>query len=134
MTTTKSGTPQGYSPPKAFICEGRLPHTQNCKRLSERLERPTAHELAAMYSSDNEKDVYMSDGRGRGPHILRNYSCRPAVRVTEEIPHCHGLSTYLATRGALSRPAPGGNLTCCSGIPGYKGDEATAFASITKLD
>ena len=62
---------------------------------------------------EDERDVYMSVGRGRGPHQLRNYSTRPPVQITKEILHCHGLPAFLATRRALSRPAPGPGCSFC---------------------
>ena len=72
-----------------------------------------------------EKETYMSVGRGRGHHQLRNYSCCPPVQGTKEIPHCHGLPVSLATRGALSRPAPGRGCNFCY-VSGKKEDAATA--------
>ena len=68
---------------------------------------------------EEKKIEYMKAGRGRGPHQVRKYVSRPSIVVKEEIPHCHGLPLSLASRGALSRPAPGRNFTCCSGIPGF---------------
>ena len=69
---------------------------------------------------EGEKKIeYMKAGRGRGPHQVRKYISRPSIVVKKEIPHCHGLPLSLASRGALSRPAPGRNFTCCSGIPGF---------------
>ena len=61
----------------------------------------------------------MKAGRGRGRHQSRKYNGRPPVIIRKEIPHCHALPLSLAPRGALSRPAPGRNFTCCSGIPGF---------------
>ena len=43
---------------------------------------------------------------------------KQSVTVVKEIPHCSGLPAFRA-RGALSRPAPGRNFTCCSGIPAF---------------
>ena len=60
-----------------------------------------------------KKKIYMSIGRGRGPHQFRNYVSRPPVQIKREIPHCHGLPALLATRGALSRPAPGRGWEWC---------------------
>ena len=56
---------------------------------------------------NEEKEVYMTVGRGRGPHQIRNYLSLPTVQIKKEIPHCHGLPAFLATRWALSLPAPG---------------------------
>ena len=33
-----------------------------------------------------EKEIYMSVGRGRGPHQVRNYISRPPVQIKKEIP------------------------------------------------
>ena len=68
---------------------------------------------------EEKKIEYMKAGTGRGPHQVRNYISRPSIVVKKEIPPCHGLPLSLASRGALSRPAPGRNFTCCSGIPGF---------------
>ena len=74
--------------------------------------------LALELEQEEKKIAYMTAGRGRGPHHVRNYiSCHPVV--IKEIPHCRALPLSLASRGALSRPAPGRNFTCCSGIPGF---------------
>ena len=64
-----------------------------------------------------EKEIYMSVGRGRGPHQLRNYSSCPPVQVTKEIPHSHSLHASLATRGPC---------TC------WEGEEDEATAGITE--
>ena len=63
---------------------------------------------------NEEKEMYMSVDRGRGPHQIRKYISRPPVQIKKEIPHCHGLPAFLATRGALSRPcAPGRGCEWC---------------------
>ena len=62
---------------------------------------------------EEEKDIYKSVGRGRGPHQIRNYSSRPPVQTKKRVPHCHGLPVFLATRGAMSRPAPGRSCDWC---------------------
>ena len=49
---------------------------------------PEANEMVAKLTpglEEDERDVYMSVGRGRGPHQLRNYSTRTPVQVTNEI-------------------------------------------------
>ena len=77
---------------------------------------PEADESFAKLTLEHEKeerDVYMSVGRGRGPHQIRNYLSRPPVQIKKEITHCHGLPAFLATRGALSRPAPGRDCQWC---------------------
>ena len=56
-------------------------------------------------------------GRSRGTRILNG---RPPVIIRKEIPHCRAIPLSLASRGALSRPAPGRDYSCCSGIPGFE--------------
>ena len=68
---------------------------------------------------EEKKIEYMKAGRRRGPNQVRKYISRPSVVVKKEIPHCHGLPLSLASREAVSRPAPGRNFTCCSGVPGF---------------
>ena len=65
---------------------------------------------------EEKKTEYMKAGRRRK---VRKYISCPSIVVKKEIPHCHGLPLSLASRGALSRPAPGRYFTCCSGIPGF---------------
>ena len=60
-----------------------------------------------------EKEIYMCVGSGRGTHQIRNYISRPPVQIKKEIPRCHGLPAFLATRGALSRIAPGRGCELC---------------------
>ena len=73
------------------------------------------HEL----EQEEKKIAYMTAGRGRGPHQIRDYISRPPVVIKKEIPHRLGLPICLATRGALSRPAPGRDFTCCAGVAGF---------------
>ena len=40
---------------------------------------------------EEQRIAYMTAGRGRGPHQIRNYISRPSVTITKEVPHCHGL-------------------------------------------
>ena len=60
----------------------------------------------------------MKEGRGlaRGRRL---HNGRPPIIIRKEIPHCNALPLSLGSRGALSRPAPGRNFYCCSGIPGF---------------
>ena len=70
---------------------------------------PEADEMVATLTlglGKDERDVYMSGGRRRGPHQLRNYSNRPPVLITRETPHCHGLLLFLATRELGYEPLP----------------------------
>ena len=60
----------------------------------------------------------MTSGRGRG-RGTRIFNGRPPVIIRKEIPHCRAIPLSLASRGALSRPAPGRDYSCCSGIPGF---------------
>ena len=75
--------------------------------------------LALELEQEEKKIAYMTAGKGRGPHQVRNYISRPPVVIKKEIPHCRALPLSLASREAPSRPAPGRNFTCCSGIPGF---------------
>ena len=69
------------------------PEAEDCfKKLTLELER-------------EEKEVYMSVGRGRGPHQIRNYISRPSVEIKKEIPHCHGLPVSLALRDVVATSA-----------------------------
>ena len=71
-------------------------------------------ERMALELEEEERQItYMTAGRGRGPHQIRNYISRPPVVIKKEIPHCHGLPVSLASRGALSRPAPGRGCSFC---------------------
>ena len=81
-----------------------------------REEQEYLEEMIRELEEEEKRIAYMSAGRERGPHQLRNNYGRPTVRVTKEIPHCHGLPTYLATRRALSRPAPGRSCEWCFAI------------------
>ena len=63
---------------------------------------PEAEEYFAKLTLEleiEERDVYMYVGRGRGPDQIRNYLSRPPKHIEKEIPHCHGLPAFLATRG-----------------------------------
>ena len=85
-----------------------------CPEEVERLEKEV-REL----DEEERKIRDMKAERGRGPLQSRKYNGRPPVTIKKEIPHCHILPLSLSSRGALSRPAPGRNFTCCSGIPGF---------------
>ena len=76
-------------------------------------EREYFENLVRELEEEEKRIARMTAGRGRGPHRMRNYISQPSVLVTKEIPHCHGLPTYLARRGALSRPAPGRGCEWC---------------------
>ena len=62
---------------------------------------------------EEKRITRMTAGRGRGPHQTRAYLRQPEITIMKEIPRCHGLPTYLARRGALSRPAPGRGCEWC---------------------
>ena len=70
-------------------------------------EREYFENMVRELEEEEKRIARMAAATGRGPHQMRNYLSQPSVLVTKEIPHCHGLPTYLARRGALSRPAPG---------------------------
>ena len=106
--------------------ENRRP-TSPLKDLSEQSKPPEISPEEMQYlekmvldlEEEEKKIEYMKAGRRRGPHQVRKYVSRPSIVVKKEVPHCHGLPLSLASRGALSRPAPGRNFTCSSGIPGF---------------
>ena len=85
-----------------------------CPEEIERLEKEV-REL----EEEERKIRDMKAGRGRGPLQSRKYNGRPPVMIKKEIPHCYALPQSLASRGALSRLAPGRNFTCCGSIPGF---------------
>ena len=76
-------------------------------------EREYFENMVRELEEEEKRIARMTAGRGRGPHRMRIYISQPSVLVTKEIPHCHGLPTYLARRGALSRPAPGRGCEWC---------------------
>ena len=90
-------------------------HEESCSMEEKEYFAKLAFEL----EQEEKKKAYMTAGRGRGPHQVRNYISRPPFVVKKEIPHCRALPLTLASRGALSRPAPCRNFTFCSGIPGF---------------
>ena len=90
LNEPKKKTPQEY-------------HEKLCSPEAQEYFEKMVHEL-----EQEEKTIaYMTAERGRGPHQIRDYISRPPVVIKKVIPHCHGLPVYLASRGALSRPAPG---------------------------
>ena len=95
------------------------PYGEYNEKLCSMEEKEYFTKLALELEQEEQKIAYMTAGRGRGPHQVRNYISRPPVVTKKEIPHCRALPLSLASRGALSRPAPGRNFTCCSGIPGF---------------
>ena len=89
--------------------------TKTVQEYMEELISPDMNEYLAKLELDmgNEakKEAYLTAGRGRGPNQVRNYVSRLSVLIKKKIPYCHGLPLSLASRGALSRPAPGRNFT-----------------------
>ena len=85
------------------------------------LEEPSENELEDIWGlKPNEDDFYSLAGRGSSftsKKLQRNI--RQPVTVVKEIPHCSGLPAFRA-RGALSRPAPGRDYSCCSGVQEFK--------------
>ena len=65
---------------------------------------PSAAEFEELYRLDlDERELHAPVGRGRGPH--KPLSLRSKQPPVKEMPHCHGLPVFLASRGALPRPA-----------------------------
>ena len=72
----------------------------------------------------------MSVGQGFGPHQIKNYSSCPPIQIKKEIPHCHGLPAFLATRGARHDPLP---VVVATDALQWGEDVAVDTASIIKL-
>ena len=75
-------------------------HEESCSMEEKEYFAKLAFEL----EQEEKKIAYMTAGRGRGPHQVRNYISRPPIVVKKEIPHCRTLPLTLASRGALSLP------------------------------
>ena len=93
-------------------------------RKIDRLDDLSAHpveEIEAAYGIDLQNSFENSPLCGRGTRYTSTKLTRARkqpVLVTREIPHCPRpwQSGY---RGALSRPAPGRDFSCCGGIPKF---------------
>ena len=81
-------------------CQQREYHEESCSMEEKEYFAKLAFEL----EQEEKKIAYMTAGRGRGPHQVRNYISRPPIVVKKEIPHCRALPLTLASRGALSLP------------------------------
>ena len=80
------------------------------------ISREKKEHLEAMIrelEEEERKFAYMTAGRGRGPHQIRNYITRPPVVINKDIHLCHSLPVSMASKGALSRPAPGRGCDFC---------------------
>ena len=89
---------------------------KSAKDYMDNLCTPDADEYFARLTlelEEEEKDTYMSVGRGRSSHQIRKYSSRPPVQIKNEIPHCDRLPAFLATRGSLSRRGRGRGYCEC---------------------
>ena len=86
-----------------------------------RLMEPAVEEIENAYGIDLQSSRESSPLCGRGTHYTSTKLARARkqpVLITREIPHCpRPWST--GYRGALSRPAPGRDFTCCGGIPQF---------------
>ena len=85
------------------------------------LNEPSAAETEETWGLDlnGTTEFYSLAGRGSwfsSTKIQRQR--KQPVTIVKEIAHYHGLPAFRA-RGALSRPAPGLNFYCCSGIPNF---------------
>ena len=85
------------------------------------LMEPALEEIENAYSIDLQSSQENSPLCGRGTRYTSSKLARARkqpVLITREIPHCpRPWST--GYRGALSRPAPGRDFTCCGGIPQF---------------
>ena len=85
------------------------------------LMEPAVEEIENAYGIDLQSSRESSPLCGRGTHYTSTKLARARkqpVLITREIPHCpRPWST--GYRGALSRPAPGRDFTCCGGIPQF---------------
>ena len=83
------------------------------------LMEPAVEEIENAYGIDLQSSRENSPLCGRGTRYTSTKLARARkqpVLITREIPHCpRPWST--GYRGALSRPAPGRDFTCCGGIP-----------------
>ena len=85
------------------------------------LMEPAVEEIENAYGIDLQSSRENSPLCGRGTRYTSTKLARARkqpVLITREIPHCpRPCST--GYRGALSRPAPGRDFTCCGGIPQF---------------
>ena len=85
------------------------------------LMEPAVEQIENAYGIDLQSSRENSPLCGRGTRYTSTKLARvrkQPVLITREIPHCpRPWST--GYRGALSRPAPGRDFTCCGGIPQF---------------
>ena len=83
------------------------------------LDEPSIKEIEETHGLSMTEDYYCTAGRGNSftSARIRRARKQPAL-IAREIPHCpRPWSTN--NRGALSRPAPGRDFSCCGGIPKF---------------
>ena len=85
------------------------------------LTEPTIEDIENVYGIDLQSSSEFNALCGRGARFtstLLTRTRKQPVLITREIPHCPRpvSSSY---RGALSRPAPGRDFSCCGGIPKF---------------
>ena len=118
----KPDTPRKQTPLRPSQAAKISPKQKTTAEYLNNLNEPPLPDLEALCRVDlDEKNLYVSAGRGRGPHKMRNYAIQPPVKVVKELPHCLGLPVFLATRGVLARPAPGRNYNYCPEIARGRG-------------
>ena len=83
------------------------------------LDEPSIKEIEETHGLSLTEDYYCTAGRGNSFTSARIKRARKQpVLIAREIPHCpRPWST--SYRGALSRPAPGRDFSCCGGIPKF---------------
>ena len=89
-------------------------------RLDDLME-PPVEEIENAYGLNLQNSLEYSPTCGRGTRFTSTKLTRTRkqpVLITREIPHCPKPWTT-GYRGALSRPAPGRDFSCCGGIPQF---------------
>ena len=85
------------------------------------LTEPTMEDIENVYGIGLQSSSEFNSLCGRGARFTSTKLTRARkqpVLITREIPHCpRPVST--GYRGALSRPAPGRDFSCCGGIPKF---------------
>ena len=85
------------------------------------LMEPAVEEIENAYGIDLQSSLEYNPLSGRGTRFTSARLARTRkqpVLITREIPHCPR-PWETGYRGALSRPAPGRDFTCCGGIPQF---------------
>ena len=121
--TPRQLPPLQHAPVLRDVTNKELPYNgppPKIERLDD-LTEPSVEEVENAYGIDLQSSREYSPLCGRGTRYTSTKLARAQkqpVLITREIPHCpRPWST--GYRGALSRPAPGRDFTCCGGIPQF---------------